>query len=68
MSIFRIQILVKLPVKKHVFSPNLGLYMAHLGAENSVTAVKRKTTKGAPYPNIISHLSLPPFWLLKTRL
>ena len=68
MSIYRIQILAKLPVKKHVFSPNLGLYMAHLDAENSVTAVKKQTMKGSPYPNIISHLSLPPFRLLKTRL
>ena len=41
-------ILDKLPEKKHVSSPNLGLYDAHFGAVNSIIATRNDKIKGNP--------------------
>ena len=41
-------ILDELPEKKHVSSPNLGLYAAHFGAVNSTIATIIDKIKGNP--------------------
>ena len=41
-------ILDELPEKKHVSSPNLGLYEAHFGAVNSTMATRIDKIKGNP--------------------
>ena len=41
-------ILDGLPEKKHVSSPNLGLYDAHFGAVNSTIATRNDKIKGNP--------------------
>ena len=46
--VIELYILDKLPEKKHVSSPNLGLYDAHFGAVNSTIATRNDKIKGNP--------------------